>query len=84
MENIDFQMGMSMKAWQNPFSFANEYSGQIKLSTSAFYGKDVTNDTLDVMDENILKCALSKNSLAFRLAIELSNMSTLCLLHYQT
>ena len=40
---------------------------------------DVTNkDTLDVMDENILKCLWSKNSLAFRMAIELPNMSILC------
>ena len=37
---------------------------------------DATNkDTLDIIDENILKCLWSKNSLAFVLAIELSNMS---------
>ena len=27
MENINFKMGMNMKAWQNPCSFAHEYSG---------------------------------------------------------
>ena len=35
--------------------------------------------TLDVMDENILKCSWPKNSLAFRLATELSNMPILYL-----
>ena len=43
-----------------------------------FSDADVTiKDTLDVMDENILKSSWSKNSLAFRLAI---NMSILCLI----
>ena len=26
MENIDLQMGMNMKAWQNPYNLAHEYS----------------------------------------------------------
>ena len=26
MENIDLQMGMNTKAWQNPYDFSHEYS----------------------------------------------------------
>ena len=63
MENTDLQMGMNMKAWQNPYNLAYEYSGWMNCQSS----KDVDvikKDTLDVMDENI-----QKNSLAFKLAI---------------
>ena len=54
MENIDLQMGMNMKAWQNPHNFAHEYSGWINQRVPRqFQDVDVTNkDTLDVMDEN--------------------------------
>ena len=47
-----------------------------------FKDVDVTNkDTVDViMDEDILEYSWSNNSLAFRLIIELSNMSILCIL----
>ena len=27
MKNITLQMGMNIKTWQNPYNFANEYSG---------------------------------------------------------
>ena len=27
MENIDLQIGMIVKAWQNQYNFAHEYSG---------------------------------------------------------
>ena len=27
MENIDLQIGRIVKAWQNPYNFAHEYSG---------------------------------------------------------
>ena len=49
MENIDLQMGMDMKAWQNPYSFAHEYSGWMNYQSSKAI--------LDVMDENIMKCS---------------------------
>ena len=47
-----------------------------------FKDVDVTNkDTVDViMDEDILEYSWSNNSPAFRLIIELSNMSILCIL----
>ena len=47
-----------------------------------FKDADVRNkDTVDViMDEDILECSWSNNPLAFRLIIELSNMSILCIL----
>ena len=34
MENIDLQMGMNMKAWQNLYNFAHEYSGWINYLSS--------------------------------------------------
>ena len=34
MENIDLQMGMNMKAWQNPYSFAHEYFAWIISQSS--------------------------------------------------
>ena len=34
MENINFKMGMKMKAWQNPCSFAHEYSGWMNYQSS--------------------------------------------------
>ena len=34
MENVDFQMGMNMKAKQNPYSFAHEYFGQMNYQSS--------------------------------------------------
>ena len=34
MENIALQMGMNMKAWQNPYNFAHEYSGQMNYQSS--------------------------------------------------
>ena len=76
-ENNDLQTSMNMKAWDNPYNLAHEYSGRwIIRAPRQFYGVDATNkDTPDVMNENILKCSWSKNFLAFRLANELSNMS---------
>ena len=58
MENIDLQMGMNMKAWQNPYHFAHEYSGWMNYQGSkATLGCGLPNkDNLDIMDENILKC----------------------------
>ena len=59
MENIDLQMGINMKAWQNPYNFTHKYSGQMVIRVPRqFQDVDVTNkDTLDFMDENILKCS---------------------------
>ena len=34
MENIDLQMGMNMKAWQNPYNFVHEYSGWMNYQSS--------------------------------------------------
>ena len=34
MENIDLQMGMKMKAWQNPYNLAHEYSGWMIYQSS--------------------------------------------------
>ena len=34
MENIDLQMRMDMKAWQNPYHFAHEYSGWMNYQSS--------------------------------------------------
>ena len=61
----------------------NILDGWIIRIPRQFLGVAVTN-TFNIMDENILKCSWSKNSLVFRLAIELSNMFVLCLLHQQT
>ena len=56
MENIALQMGMNMKAWQNPYNFAHEYS--VWMNYRQFQDVDATDkDILDVMDENILKCS---------------------------
>ena len=57
MENIDFQVGMNMKAWQNPYCFAHEYFGEMNYESSkGILDMDVTNkDTLDIIDKNILK-----------------------------
>ena len=50
----------------------------IKVPNYELFDVDVTNkDILDVMDENILESSWSKNSLAFRLAIEMSSTSKL-------
>ena len=35
MQNSDLQMGLNMKAWQNPYNFAHEYSGWINQSSKA-------------------------------------------------
>ena len=34
MANIDLQIGMNLKAWQNPYNFANEYSGWMNYQGS--------------------------------------------------
>ena len=34
LENIALQIGMNMKAWQNPYNFAQEYSGQMNYQSS--------------------------------------------------
>ena len=34
MEYIDLQMGMNMKARQNPYNFAHEYSGWMNYQSS--------------------------------------------------
>ena len=34
MENIDLQMGMNMKAWQNPYNFAHKNFGWINYQSS--------------------------------------------------
>ena len=34
MKNIDLPMGMNMKAWQNPYNFAHEYSGWMNYQNS--------------------------------------------------
>ena len=58
MENIDFQMGVDMKAWQNPYNFAHEYSGWMDYQSSkVILGCGCNKYTLDIMDENILKCS---------------------------
>ena len=47
-----------MKAWQNPYNFAHEYSGWMNYQSSkAILGCGCNKYTLDVMDENILKCS---------------------------
>ena len=52
----------------------NILDGWITRVPRQFYNLDVTNkDSPDVMDENILKWSWSKNSLTFRLEIELSD-----------
>ena len=58
MENIDLQMGVNMKARQNPYNFAHEYSGwtDYQSSKAILVCRCNNKDTLDVMDENILKC----------------------------
>ena len=57
MENTDFQMGMNTKAWQDPHNFAHEYSGWINNQISkAILGCGSNKGTLDIMDENIMKC----------------------------
>ena len=56
MENIDLQMGVNVKAWQNPYNFAHEYSRwMIYQSSKAVLGCGCNKDTLDIMDKNILK-----------------------------
>ena len=56
MENID-QMGMNMKVWQNPYNFAHKYSGQMNdKSSKAVLGYGCNKYTLDIMDQNILRC----------------------------
>ena len=56
MKNIDPQMSINMKVCRNPYSFAHKYSGWIRYQSSKACG--VTNkNTLDVADENILKCS---------------------------
>ena len=59
MEIIALQMGMNMKAWQSPYNFAHEFSGQMNYQISkVIQDVDVTNkDTLDIMDDSILKCS---------------------------
>ena len=59
MENISLQIDMNVKEWQNTYNFAHNYSGQMNYQSSkAIQDVDVTNkDTLDVMEENILKCS---------------------------
>ena len=53
----------------------NILDGWIMRVPRQFYYVDVANkDTLDAMNENILKFSWSKNSLTFRLATELSNV----------
>ena len=34
MENIDLQIGMNMKIWQNLYNFAYEYSGWMNYQSS--------------------------------------------------
>ena len=34
MENIALQMGMNMRAWQNPCNFAHQYSGLMNYQSS--------------------------------------------------
>ena len=56
MENIDLQMGVNVKAWQNPYNFAHEYyRWMIYQSFKAVLGCRCNKDTLDIMDKNILK-----------------------------
>ena len=33
MENIDLQIGMIVKAWQNQYNFAHEYSGRMNYQS---------------------------------------------------
>ena len=57
MQNIDFQMSMNIKAWHDPYNFAHEYSGQMNNQISkVILGCGSNKYTLDIMDENILKC----------------------------
>ena len=57
MENIDFQMSMNIKAWHDPYNFAHEYSGSMNNQISkAILGCGSNKYTLDIMDENVLKC----------------------------
>ena len=63
MENIDLQMSMNMKAWQNPHNFAQEYSGWIIYESSKAIlgcGCITYKDTLDIMDENVLEMLMIK------------------------
>ena len=58
MKNTDFQMGMDMKAWQNPCNFAHESSGWMDYQSSkVILGCGCNKYTQDIMDENILKCS---------------------------
>ena len=58
MERIDLQMGMYMKAWQNPYNFAHEHSRWMNYESSkAILGCGCNKYTLDIIDENILKCS---------------------------
>ena len=58
MEYTDLQMGMNMKAWQNPYNFAHEYSGWMNYyNFKAILGCGCNKYTDDAMDENILKCS---------------------------
>ena len=58
MEYTDLQMGMNMKAWQNPYNFAHEYSGWMNYyNFKAILGCGCNKYTYDAMDENILKCS---------------------------
>ena len=34
MENIDLQIGMNIKTWQNPYNFANEHSAWMNYQSS--------------------------------------------------
>ena len=57
MENIDCEVGMNMKAWQDLYNFPHEYSGWMNNQISkAILGCGSNKYTLDIMDENILKC----------------------------
>ena len=57
MENTDCEMGMNMKAWQDLYNFSHEYSGWMNNQISkAILGCGSNKYTLDIMDENILKC----------------------------
>ena len=57
MENIEFQMSKNIKAWHEPYNFAHEYSGSMNNQISkAILGCGSNKYTLDIMDENVLKC----------------------------
>ena len=50
-------MSMNIKAWHDPYNFAHEYSGWMNNQISkAILGCGSNKYTLDIMDENILKC----------------------------